>query len=1025
MPLLLLAAGVRPALAVEATLVADAHVSRARPDANSGTISNLNVGAGYTSLLQFDLSPLPTGTTASQITKAVLRLYCNRADTPGQVSLQAVNAGWGEYSVTFNTLPAFANAAQTAQVSGPGVYVTYDVTALVQGWVASPATNNGMALTATAAVVQFDSKENDLTAHPAALDIVLASSSTAGPTGPTGPAGPQGAVGLPGATGPAGPQGSTGPAGPQGPTGGLSYQGSYGAGNNYSAGAVVTYQGSSYVSLVAANHGNTPPLSTGQWGLLAQAQPGATGPAGPSGVPGTAGIQGITGPAGPQGPGGAAGIAGPRGLPGLVYQGTYSATTNYASGDVVVWGGASYVSLLNANHGSTPDGSPAAWGPLTQQGPSGPQGLQGVVGAAGPQGPPGSVGPPGERGPQGEQGIPGQAGAQGLTGAGGPQGLSGPAGPQGGPGPAGLRWMGPYDAITNYALADAVLYGGAAYVSTVSSNHGNTPDGSPSAWSLLAAAGAPGPAGPAGVDGPQGPVGATGGIGPAGPAGPIGATGPQGPPVANFTGPYSAGTNYAQNDAVSYGGATYVSLLAGNRGQTPDQSPSQWALLVDRGATGPAGAAGPQGPQGVAGVPGQVGQAGPQGPPVRFLGTWSVNRSYAIGDGVSYSGSSYVALAANTSFQPDVNPAAWSLLAQAGAAGATGATGVQGPQGSPGSAGAQGPAGPAGATGAAGLNFRGSYDPAVSYAANDGAVFQGSSYISLQPRNRGNSPDAGSGWWSLLAQAGATGMSGAAGPAGSAGATGPAGSQGPAGPNGAQGAIGINFRGSWSSAASYSSNDAVSFGGSTYLAAMPNSNAPPDTTPQAWSVLAQAGASGPSGPAGAAATVEVGTVTTGAPGSPATVTNVGTSSAAVLNFSLPQGATGAAGSGGGGGATASSPFGAIYHAVSFNSTYYSVSSPTGANTETTGAVLTWVPNGCTATSLSVYSMQSNAITVTLRQGSSPYGMANTSLVCTPVSAGVSCTQTGSVTIAPGAFVDLAITGANGTQSAVWTALACN
>ena len=49
---------------------------------------------------------------------------------------------------------------------------------------------------------------------------------------------------------------------------------------------------------------------------------------------------------------------------------------------------------------------------------------------------------------------------------------------------------------------------------------------------------------------------------------------------------------------------------------------------------------------------------------------------------------------------------------------------------------------------------------------------------------------------------------------------------------------------------------------------------------------------GPAGTDGTAATVAVGTVTTGAPGSSVTVVNSGTSSAAVLDFSIPQGATG-------------------------------------------------------------------------------------------------------------------------------------
>lgn len=51
------------------------------------------------------------------------------------------------------------------------------------------------------------------------------------------------------------------------------------------------------------------------------------------------------------------------------------------------------------------------------------------------------------------------------------------------------------------------------------------------------------------------------------------------------------------------------------------------------------------------------------------------------------------------------------------------------------------------------------------------------------------------------------------------------------------------------------------------------------------------------GPPGAAATVTVGTVTTGEPGTDAIVTNSGTESAAVLNFTIPRGETGNAGTG--------------------------------------------------------------------------------------------------------------------------------
>ena len=49
---------------------------------------------------------------------------------------------------------------------------------------------------------------------------------------------------------------------------------------------------------------------------------------------------------------------------------------------------------------------------------------------------------------------------------------------------------------------------------------------------------------------------------------------------------------------------------------------------------------------------------------------------------------------------------------------------------------------------------------------------------------------------------------------------------------------------------------------------------------------------GPEGPAGQAATVDVGSTTTGAAGSDAAVENVGSSSAATFNFTIPTGAKG-------------------------------------------------------------------------------------------------------------------------------------
>ena len=286
--------------------------------------------------------------------------------------------------------------------------------------------------------------------------------------------------------------------------------------------------------------------------------------------------------------------------------------------------------------------------------------------------------------------------------------------------------------------------------------------------------------------------------------------------------------------------------------------------------------------------------------------------------------------------------------------------------------------------------------------------FSGSSYVALTA-NVGKEPDLSPTFWTVLAQSGTPGSTGATG------------AQGPAG---APGAVGVTFRGTWVGATAYHANDVVGFSGATYLATTTSLGSEPDVSPAQWAVLAVSGAVGATGPSGVAATVSVGAVTTGAAGMQASVTNSGTASAAVLNFTIPQGAAGTGGSGGnGGGGTSGIPFASLYHAVSFNFSFYSVNSANSAATEA-DSVLTWVPAGCTATQLIVFSRETaNTLTVTLREGA-PGSMANTSLVCS-VAPGSSCTVTGNVTVAAGNFVDYNITGANGTATGVWTALACN
>ncbi|MDE1175683.1 MAG: DNRLRE domain-containing protein [Edaphobacter sp.] len=331
---------------------------------------------------------------------------------------------------------------------------------------------------------------------------------------------------------------------------------------------------------------------------------------------------------------------------------------------------------------------------LVNQGLQGIQGVPGVAGAIGPQG---------------LQGIPGPIGLVGPVGVAGATGATGAAG-------AGLVYRNVYVAGTAYAVNDAVTFNGSTYVSLQDPNVGHQPDGSPTFWSVLAAAGATGVAGSAGPIGPQGSQGIQGVAGPVGPTGPtgaIGAAGPQGPPVS-FQGTWSTVTNYALGDAVFFNGSSYVSLVGGNTAHQPNTAPTFWSPLAQQGAAGAAGTAGPIGPQGLQGIQGVVGPAGstgatgaagaagatgPQGPPVNFRGAWSTATLYSVGDAVAFNNSSYISLVSNLNVQPGTDGTVWALLAQAGAQGPQGSIGPYGPTGATGPQGPVGPTGPAGANG--------------------------------------------------------------------------------------------------------------------------------------------------------------------------------------------------------------------------------------------------------------------------------------------------------------------------------------
>jgi hypothetical protein len=315
------------AWSADAILTGDTYVSSSSPSSAYGTLPFLNVGNGSSALVQFDLSPLPAGTTSANITKANLILYVERLPITGALDLSPATSAWSELTATFNTSPSLGSVASTIPISSAQTYIVVDVTSIVQGWVTTPSSNFGIDLqastTSPGTVALLDAKENTTGSHAPRLEIILASAGATGPQGPAGPAGPQGPAGV---DGPAGPTGLTGPAGPAGPAGATGATGLTGP-----AGP----QGPQGDPGPAGATG-----ATGPAGPQGPAGPtGLTGATGPAGATGATGLTGATGATGPQGPAGATGATGPQGPTGATGPAGSSTGTLFAGKTVINSGG--------------------------------------------------------------------------------------------------------------------------------------------------------------------------------------------------------------------------------------------------------------------------------------------------------------------------------------------------------------------------------------------------------------------------------------------------------------------------------------------------------------------------------------------------------------------------------------------------------------------------------------------------------------------------------------------------------------
>src|SRR5919198_1439304 len=107
---------------------ASAVLAELAADASTAAGSRTNRGAGKAlqiagpparsriqkTFVKFDLSPLPPGTTGSDVTRAMLTVFANRVKVPGSLDALRVTSAWSEPTVSGSDEPMLGAALATA-----------------------------------------------------------------------------------------------------------------------------------------------------------------------------------------------------------------------------------------------------------------------------------------------------------------------------------------------------------------------------------------------------------------------------------------------------------------------------------------------------------------------------------------------------------------------------------------------------------------------------------------------------------------------------------------------------------------------------------------------------------------------------------------------------------------------------------------------------------------------------------------------------------------------------------------------
>jgi TGF-beta propeptide len=169
----------------------DSSSSKGKLTLAANKAATLRVSSTHNAFVLFDLTDLPPG---AAIRYARLRLFLPRARTPGAgLAVHRVTASWDETLASAE--PAF-DAAVLATLAADGLltkrFISADVTATAQAWLAAPAGNQGFAITAVpgattqlTANVLLGAKEGSGIGYPAELEIELNSDVAPGAIGTT------------------------------------------------------------------------------------------------------------------------------------------------------------------------------------------------------------------------------------------------------------------------------------------------------------------------------------------------------------------------------------------------------------------------------------------------------------------------------------------------------------------------------------------------------------------------------------------------------------------------------------------------------------------------------------------------------------------------------------------------------------------------------------------------------------------------------------------------------------------------